>query len=579
MGPRLSLGVVSAPRPNKPRRFVIDPGSCGVCSKSDDGLRCSQPITQGYERALVRAEIARRAAGGGPRQRTAPCGDACPLSLCVQGYAKHIAAGEYAEALGHIMERTALPESVCRVCDRPCESACSTSHPVAINDLKRFVVDWAAKQDGAAWTPPQEERHGRTVAVVGAGPSGLAAAKDLALRGYDVTLFDGADRAGGLLAHCIPSYRLPREAVERDVETVLSLGVTFVGGMMLGRDRSLEELLEEGHEAVILAFGAHRSRRLELQSTADAPEVVDALGFLKALRAGRGAPLDGDVVVIGGGDAAVDAARSALRLGAYSVAMACLESRAEMPAFAEQLLEAEEEGVAVHTQLKPVRLETGAAVFEGLGPEAPGDVRLAATLVITAIGQEPDLSAIKDTSELATTTEGLLDAEEATGRTSHPRVFAAGDLVQGPRTVTHAMAAGLRVAWAVDGMLRGAESADARRPPPLPRVSDANGKPLRGAPLARATNGAARAAHTPAESARTFDEIAQALSEAAARDEAERCTVCGHCGNCRTCADLFGCPALVPDEARVSVDADLCNGCGVCPQFCTNGAIRPEATP
>ena len=155
MGQRLSLGVVTAaaasPRP-QPRRFVIDPESCGVCSKSDDGLRCSQPITKGYERALVRAEIARRAAGGGPRQRTAPCGDACPLSLCVQGYAKHIAAGEYAEALGHIMERTALPESVCRVCDRPCESACSTSHPVAINDLKRFVVDWAAKHDGAAFS-------------------------------------------------------------------------------------------------------------------------------------------------------------------------------------------------------------------------------------------------------------------------------------------------------------------------------------------------------------------------------------------------------------------------------------------
>ena len=172
----------------------------------------------------------------------APCSTACPLTLCVQGYAGHIASGQYREAVELIMSRCPLPDSVCRVCHRPCESVCvrnESGGPVAINALKRFAMDWASTQDSQPYEPPRDAPNGQSVAVVGAGPAGLAAAHDLRLRGYDVTLFDAGDQPGGLLRTGIPTFRLPREALQRDVDRILALGVTFVGNTVLGRDLQL----------------------------------------------------------------------------------------------------------------------------------------------------------------------------------------------------------------------------------------------------------------------------------------------------------------------------------------------------
>ncbi len=547
------------------RKFSIDPARCRTCGSAPDGLQCEQPITIGYERQLVRTQTQLSVHCS---SATGPCTDLCPLSLCIQGYSKHIAAGEYAEALGHIMARVVLPESVCRVCDRPCETVCVRSgldEAVAINDLKRFVVQWAAEQEHFPYQPPQEPRHDRRVAVVGAGPSGLSAGYDLALRGYTVAIYDSAERAGGLLAHGIPAYRLPKDALERDIARIASVGVDFILNSMLGRDITVAGLLED-HDAVYLAIGAHQSRALPLETAQGAPPVEYALRFLET----RETPA-GDIVVIGGGDAAIDAARTALRNGARTVTLACLESRETMPALPDQVTAALEEGVELRTKVRPVRLLKGAIALEELQGETP--FTLEADLVIAAIGQLPDLSAVGSGVRVE---DGHVHAETTTRRCAEELVFAGGDVAGGEGTVTGAIADGLRAAWAIDQALRG-DAANIRRPPRIPSAPPATIVPS--APLAARR----RPPELGSETRLGGGEVRGKLSEADARAEAARCFVCGSCANCRACLDLFGCPAIgehqIGGERRISIDVSLCNGCGVCATLCPNGAITPDDEP
>ena len=525
-----------APPQDTRRRLVVQADRCQTCGREPLGLRCDVPLTFGYELQLVRGRAQRPPDATAPHP-TSPCSDACPLSLCIQGYVKNIAAGLFEDALSHIMAGTALPETVCRVCHRPCEDVCvtrETSDAIRINDLKRFVVTWAAEraerdgrddeedgeEDGGGTPEPTVSEARVRVAVVGAGPSGLTAARDLRARGFDVTLFDAAERPGGLLTSVLPAYRLPPEAVQRDIDRVLSSGVVFRGGHALGRDFTLGGLLEDGHEAIYLAIGAHRSRSLDLPRPSSAPKLLAALPFLTSARAEPGRSLLGPVLVIGGGDAAIDSARTALRLGAERVTIACLESRADMPALADQVALAQADGITLRNELKPVRFEERSVVFEVVGREH--EVSIEAHLVVAAIGQEPDLGCLSDDGvQLAKTADGLLDADAETGGTSHPRIFAGGDVTAGHRTVTEAMGDAMRAAWAIDRAVRGADVANRRRPPPRPR------KRVRGTVL-------------------DHERVApqRSLTEAEARAEAERCLACGLCGNCHACLDVFGCPAL-----------------------------------
>ncbi|MFQ5599787.1 MAG: FAD-dependent oxidoreductase [Candidatus Krumholzibacteriia bacterium] len=594
--------IAGAPQVHK--TYEVDHARCQSCGREGCGMRCSLSVTLGYERHMARSralEVAGAIDAAGRDTKpspVAPCTMECPLGLCVQGYAGHIAAGEYRQALELIMSRNPLPDSVCRVCHRPCEEVCvraAIDEPVAINDLKRFVMDWAATRDPCPYDPPREPPTGRKVAVVGAGPAGLAAAHELRLRGHDVTLFDASDRPGGLLRTGIPRFRLPLDVLERDVERILDLGVTFVGNTALGRHLNLSALLV-GYDAVLLGLGAHRPLALEVPPAGEgadgAPAMLEALEYLEGARDGTQEHRGKRVVVIGGGNAAIDSARTALRRGARHVVVTYRRGRENMPALADEIVAAEHEGVELCTWLQPVALKraptpglaccrTERGRLDATGrpksvPVAGSEVLVEADLVIAAVGQKPELAFLgNEEVQLELDSAGCVRIDPETGRTSHPKIFAAGDLVPAGRTVTEAIASGMRAAWGIDCALRGQETASRRAPPPRsdawPAASDRAGHASR---IDRGVR--TRPDELPPERRiGGFEEVVGTLTAARARAEAARCAVCGQCGNCRACIDLFGCPAFYIEDGLIQINPMLCNGCGICAAFCPNAAIRP----
>ncbi len=557
--------------------YEVDQALCRACGQANTSLRCSQKTTGGYERQLTRGRLARNESCG---PDVSSCSERCPLSLCIQGYAGHIAGGEYAEAFGHIMSRTLLPETVCRVCHTPCEDACvrgSADGAVAINALKRFVVSWAARQESDPWQPEREEDNGMLVAVIGAGPSGLSAAHDLGLRGYAVTILDAAERAGGILAHGIPEYRLPPDALQRDMARILRQGVSFRGGTRLGSDIHLDRLVDGEFDAVYLAMGASRALSIDIPGAGmeKAPSVATALEYLRGTSP---VPDDGaglNVVIVGGGNAAIDASRTAIRRGARRVSVVCVEDLDEMPAIRQEIRAAVEEGIELHPGMRPDKLVSGGIVFVRMGENTDPGMELEAELVILAIGQRADIEGVIPSAlAIELTPDGHIKIDPDTGATSHPRIFAGGDLVGGEQTVTGALADGLRAAWGIDTMLRGREKAD-RRPPPRHAIGAVDlPEPLstrEWAEVGRRTPGEL----PPKNRVGSFEEVVKVFGESDARAEASRCLMCGHCGNCRACIDLFGCPAILEDEeGRVIIDPILCTGCGVCAELCPNGAFK-----
>jgi NADPH-dependent glutamate synthase beta subunit-like oxidoreductase len=545
--------------------YGVDHSLCRKCGREEHELRCSQETTRGYERRLSVGRIMRT---GSPGPVVAPCSLMCPLSLCIEGYVGHIAAGEYEEAMGHILARTPLPETVCRTCHAPCEDACvraNSGGSIAINALKRFVVEWAAGREELARPPAHEERNGMEVAVVGAGPSGLSAAHELAVRGYGVTMFDAEDEPGGLLSHGIPRYRLPRGALRRDINRVLGLGVRFEGGTRLGRELSLDDLLGGGYDAVYLAIGAGRALEIDMPGLKEegSPVVVTALEYLG--KVARGMEVEGgkSVVVVGGGNAAIDAARTALRLGVERVSVACIEDLEDMPAIRNEVLSAGREGVELYPGLRPLRVRTGGITF---GPAGGNGVEtdLDADLVIVAIGQVPDTVGIDGEIALERNRDGSIRVDPVTCRTSHPRIFAGGDLVGGEQTVT----------GAIDATLRDEAIAGLRPPPRLQVPVEREALPL-GARGWAVSGRLDPNELSPSSRVAGFDEVVGAFSQEEAVAEASRCLMCGLCGNCRACIELLGCPAIGEDAGgRVVVDPVLCTGCGVCAELCPNGAFH-----
>jgi NADPH-dependent glutamate synthase beta subunit-like oxidoreductase/Pyruvate/2-oxoacid:ferredoxin oxidoreductase delta subunit/coenzyme F420-reducing hydrogenase delta subunit len=537
--------------------------------------------------------------------RPSPCTLACPAGINVKGYVSLIAERRYDAALETIRRRCPLPAVCGRVCHHPCEKACRRGRyddPVAIRALKRFAADYAdADYATKRVVAPPPIAHEHRVAVVGSGPAGLTAAYDLRQAGYGVTVFESAAEPGGMLRYGIADYRLPHEVLDHEIDVLCRSGVEIVTGQTIGANLELDDLLYRGYAVTLLAVGAQRGRALE--------GAEDALSFLRRVKQGDRTRMDGRVLVIGGGSTAVEAARSALRLGAQSVEILYRRYREELLADREEIEAAEAEGVRFRFLVAPRRLVRGGleCVQIGLGEpdasgrrrpiEIPGSELVApAEHVLGAVGQQVDFTFLPNELARIAGRDRLL-VDNATAMTSIAGIFAAGDAVTGPATVVEAIGAGHRAAESIrhfleEGRAGIREQKPERRAPVEYELPDP--EPTRAArirvPLA----------------ADGFAEVERAFTEAEAVAEARRCLRCGPCGECSSCAPsctrrhvvvddvLLRVPASIaaslpsarPTAAvhdgqtttvlpvRCRVDDERCRACGRCIDVCPFQALR-----
>jgi NADPH-dependent glutamate synthase beta subunit-like oxidoreductase len=505
-------------------------------------------------------------------EREAPCNAACPAGQDIQGWLYHAEEGDYERAWRTIMRDNPLPAVVGRVCYHPCTTACNRAQldaAVGINSIERFLGDEAIRRGWAA--PEPAANSGARVLVVGAGPSGLSAAYQLALLGHEVEIHDAGERPGGMMRYGIPPYRLPREVLDAEVERILGLGVVLRAGT---RVTDIERAMVEGSfDAAFLAVGAHLARRAYVPA-GEAAHVLDAVAMLRGLDDGERPLLGRHVVVYGGGNTAMDAARTAKRLGAGDAVVVYRRTRERMPAHESEVEEALEEGV-VMKWLSTIRAAgEGRVVVERMKlddsgfPQPTGELEeLPADAVVLALGQEADLSLL-DGVEGIRIEDGVVQVgpDMMTGR---PGIFAGGDMVPAERTVTVGIGHGKAAAAHVDAWLRG-------EVPPASAPAQAAGyellntwyyadAPKRLAPRLDAIRRQS-----------TFAEVQLGLDEESALFEARRCLSCGNCFECDNCYGL--CPdnavmKLGPGE-RYAIDLDYCKGCGICAQECPCGAIE-----
>ena len=402
------------------------------------------------------------------------CQHVCPIGTQATVYISLIAQGRFDEAFRAIARDNPLPSVCARVCHHPCESKCQAGQwgsPIAVRALKRFAVD-RALESGIYPPKTRREPRGEKIAIVGSGPAGLMAGYDLANRGYDVTIFEALDVPGGALVACIPEYRLPRDLLNADIENVKSAGVRIRTGVKVGKDIPFEELVE-GHRAVFIATGAHKSRKLNIPGE-DAEGVMDAMEFLKRVNLGQEVPLGKRVGVIGGGNAAVDAARVAVRMPqCEKVSIIYRRTRAEMPAFKEEVDALVEESAELQFLTAParviardgqlvalecIRMELGEPDESGRRRPVPvegSEFAVELDTLLVAIGEEPEVSFVGRGQGIEISKRGTTVVCEENLATGLPGVFAGGDVVTGPDTVINAMAAGRLAARMIDKYVRG----------------------------------------------------------------------------------------------------------------------------
>jgi NADPH-dependent glutamate synthase beta subunit-like oxidoreductase len=405
--------------------------------------------------------------------KLSPCEEACPIHMDIPSYVIALSQGKFKEAI-HIVRQTNPFPSICgRVCHHPCEEACTRSmvdRPIAIEWLKRFIGQ-VEQGHGKKRSRTQHRREER-VAIIGSGPAGLTAAHDLSQNGYGVSVFEALPVAGGMLAAGIPDFNLPKNIVKFEVDYIKAIGVEIKTNTRIGKDFSLEDIWNQGYKAVLLATGAWKSAELKIPGI-DLKGVVQALPFLREVKLGEKHHIKGQVIVIGGGNVAVDAARTAVRLGAEKVSLACLESRGDMPAFTWEIEKAEAEGVEILPCLAPQKIlsKTGGKVKQvaftrvahlsrdkagklnwELASGRENEVIKETATVIVAIGQVPDPSFVQGV-DLNKAGTFKIDPENMT--TNLRGVFAAGDAAVMPGTIVGAITAGHRAARSIDHYLRG----------------------------------------------------------------------------------------------------------------------------
>jgi 2-oxoacid:acceptor oxidoreductase delta subunit (pyruvate/2-ketoisovalerate family) len=509
--------------------------------------------------------------------RLPPCNAQCPAGEDIQGWLYHAEGGDYQAAWKHLTRDNPFPAIMGRVCYHSCEGACNRAKldaAVGINSVERFLGDEALKQ-GWRFAPPAQES-GKKVLVVGAGPSGMSAAYQLRRLGHAVTVVEAGPAAGGMMRFGIPKYRLPREVLDAEMQRIVSMGVTLLLNTKV--EDIAATMKEGGYDAAFLAVGAHVAKRAFIPAK-DSSRVLDAVAVLRSME-GEAPPLRGRrVVVYGGGNTAIDVARTARRLGATEAVIVYRRTREKMPAHDFEVEEALQEGVMVKwlSTIKQAG-EDGVLTIEKMKldekgvPQPTGEFEtLESDSLVLALGQDVDLSLLDKVPGLEMK-DGVVQVDPSTMMTGHPGLFAGGDMVPAERNVTVAVGHGKKAARHIDAWLRGTTLQPAPKHAPAGfeslnpwYYSDAPKTVRPQLDLARRTS--------------SFDEVQGGLTEDNALFEARRCLSCGNCFECDNC---YG---VCPDNAvvklgpgnRFEFNYDYCKGCGICVAECPCGAI--EMTP
>jgi len=505
--------------------------------------------------------------------RRAPCGGACPAGEDPQAWLALAEEGDYEGAWRLIMEDNPLPAVIGRVCYHPCETACNRAQldeAVGINGVERFLGDTAIEQ---GWTvAPRRPPSGRRVLVVGAGPSGLSAAYHLARLGHQVVIRDAGPLAGGMMRFGIPRYRLPREVLDAEVARIVGLGVTLE--LETHVDDVAAAMADGGFEAAFVAVGAHLGRHADIPA-GGAAHVLDAVTLLRSMEGGERPLLGRRVVVYGGGNTALDAARTARRLGASEAVVVYRRTRDRMPAHDEEVEEALEEGVLMRWLSTIKHVGDGRVVVERMEldedgwPQPTGALdELEADSLILALGQESDLSLL-DGVEGVEIDDGMVKVG-ADLMTGHAGIFCGGDIVPAERTVTMAIGHGRTVARHIDAWLAGGAAE------PEPEVAEATFDRLNTWYYSDAPH-RVRPRLERARRSSTFDEVVHGFDAETALFEARRCLSCGTCFACDNCFGMCPDNAVIKLEPGTSyayaIDLDYCKGCGICARECPAGAI------
>ena len=504
--------------------------------------------------------------------RLPPCNATCPAGENIQGWLFHAESGDYENAWRSLTANNPLPAIMGRVCYHPCEGACNRQNidaAVGINSVERFLGDEALKR-GWKFDPPAPST-GKRVLVIGAGPAGLAAAYHLCRLGHRVAIFEAAEQPGGMMRYGIPKYRLPRDVLDAEIQRILDYGVELRLDTKVSDLRQI--MAEQGFDACFLGVGAHLAKRAYIPA-GDASKVLDAVSVLHDMEAETAPMLGRRVVVYGGGNTAMDVARTAKRLGAEEAIIVYRRTRDKMPAHDFEVEEALQEGISIKwlSTIKEageseIMVEKMALDDKGF-PQPTGEYeRIEADSVVLALGQDADLSLLENVPGLVVD-NGLIQVD-AGMMTGHPGIFAGGDMAGSERTVTVAIGHGKKAARAIDAWLRGEQYA----PPPkheLATFERMNSWYYSDAPKT------VRPVLDIIRRQSTFEEVLGGLDEHNALFEARRCMSCGNCFECDNC---YG---VCPDNAviklgpgkRFAFNYDYCKGCGMCAAECPCGAIK-----
>ncbi len=510
-------------------------------------------------------------------RRLPPCNAVCPAGEDIQGWLELAESGDYEGSWRALTMNNPLPATMGRVCYHPCEGACnrnSVDTAVGINSVERFLGDLAIAK---GWSfPAAAEATGKKVLVVGAGPSGLSAAYQLARMGHSVTIKEAGPLPGGMMRFGIPQYRMPRDVLDAEVKRITDLGVKIEYNCRVAR--LADTIAEGGFDVSFLAVGAHIAKRTNIPA-ADAARVLDAMQVLRSMEGAEKPMLGRRVVVYGGGNTAMDVARTARRLGADETVIVYRRNRDQMPAHKFEVEEALEEGVIIKWLSTIKNAGAGEITIEKMVldddgyPQPTGEFEtLEADTVVLALGQDVDLSLLDGVPGLEIE-DGVVQVGPDM-MTGAPGIFAGGDMVPSDRTVTIAVGHGKKAARYIDGWLRGVPYK------PAPKRQRAMAKMLNTWYFGEAPK-TVRPMLEIARRTATFDEVVQGLDESNALYEARRCLSCGNCFECDNC---YG---VCPDNAVIKLgpgkgfqfNYDYCKGCGVCAQECPCGAIAmvPEA--